>query len=89
MKHLLNMTQIFSLKVFFLIIFFRLKGFKILKKDNLTYLVDKKRWLLISKVPKEDQLNFRFDKEIIFKNPKRTGFFKVGHFSPHVCLLFV
>lgn len=83
------MKQQFGLKVHIYFLFFLLKGFKITKKDNVLFLVDKKRWILISKIPKENILRFYFRKEILFKNPHKKGMFKVGKFSPHVCLFLV
>jgi hypothetical protein len=83
------MKQELGIKGYLYLFFFLIKGFKISKKDNLLYLIDNKRWILISKIPKQSVLIFHFNRPLEFKNPSKKGWYKLGNLNPHVCLLLV
>lgn len=84
------MNQKFNLKSYIYFVFFILKGFKVYKEGNNTYLVDPKRSILISQLPKNES-TFSFSlrgKKVEIKNPGREGFCVVKNYSPYLCVLF-
>lgn len=83
------MSQRFNMKAYLYLLYFILKGLKIYKEDNTYYLLDKKRCVLITKLPDGDIFSFKLNKKNIkIETPKKKGLYVIKNYKPYLCIFF-
>lgn len=83
------MNQKFNIKAYLYLIYFIGKGLKIYKEDDTYYLLDKKRCILITKLPETPLFSFRLNKKNIkIETPKKKGLYVIKNYKPYLCIFF-